>query len=135
MLSHRPFYLCGAPGEIRTPDHQVRSLVLYPAELRAQERNYEERVDVSSTNFFFPIVATRDPLQLAETEGFEPSMELLTPYSLSRGAPSASRASLLRGYSIRERGRIPAHPARGKLPAPGSVFEAPSSSSPRWMRW
>jgi hypothetical protein len=25
----------GAPGEIRTPDHQVRSLVLYPAELRA----------------------------------------------------------------------------------------------------
>ena len=32
--------------------------------------------------------------KLAETEGFEPSMELLTPYSLSRGAPSASRASL-----------------------------------------
>ena len=28
--------LNGAPGEIRTPDHQVRSLVLYPAELRAQ---------------------------------------------------------------------------------------------------
>ena len=26
----------GAPGEIRTPDTQVRSLVLYPAELRAQ---------------------------------------------------------------------------------------------------
>ena len=25
----------GAPGEIRTPDHQVRSLVLYPTELRA----------------------------------------------------------------------------------------------------
>lgn len=29
------FILFGAPGEIRTPDHQVRSLVLYPAELRA----------------------------------------------------------------------------------------------------
>jgi hypothetical protein len=29
------FSLNGAPGEIRTPDHQVRSLVLYPAELRA----------------------------------------------------------------------------------------------------
>ena len=27
----------GAPGEIRTPDHQVRSLVLYPTELRARE--------------------------------------------------------------------------------------------------
>lgn len=26
----------GAPGEIRTPDHQVRSLVLYPTELRAR---------------------------------------------------------------------------------------------------
>ena len=27
--------LYGAPGEIRTPDHLVRSQVLYPAELRA----------------------------------------------------------------------------------------------------
>ena len=31
---------------------------------------------------------------LAEREGFEPSMELLTPYSLSRGAPSATRPPL-----------------------------------------
>ena len=31
---------------------------------------------------------------MAEKEGFEPSMELLTPYSLSRGAPSASRPLL-----------------------------------------
>jgi hypothetical protein len=28
--------LSGAPGEIRTPDPQIRSLVLYPAELRAR---------------------------------------------------------------------------------------------------
>src|ERR1700680_4837952 len=28
--------LDGAPGEIRTPDPQIRSLVLYPAELRAR---------------------------------------------------------------------------------------------------
>jgi hypothetical protein len=27
---------CGAPEEIRTPDPQIRSLVLYPAELRAR---------------------------------------------------------------------------------------------------
>ena len=27
--------LIGAPGEIRTPDHLVRSQILYPAELRA----------------------------------------------------------------------------------------------------
>ena len=33
-------------------------------------------------------------IKMAEREGFEPSMELLTPYSLSRGAPSASRPSL-----------------------------------------
>ena len=34
----------GAPGEIRTPDHLVRSQVLYPTELRArrQERNYAD---------------------------------------------------------------------------------------------
>lgn len=29
------FLLC-APGEIRTPDHLVRSQILYPAELRAR---------------------------------------------------------------------------------------------------
>ncbi len=36
----------------------------------------------------------RRAIVLAEREGFEPSMELLTPYSLSRGAPSAARPSL-----------------------------------------
>ena len=30
----------GAPGTIRTSDRQIRSLVLYPAELRARERSY-----------------------------------------------------------------------------------------------
>ncbi len=29
---------------------------------------------------------------LAETKGFEPLMRLNTPYSLSRGAPSATRS-------------------------------------------
>ena len=29
----------GAPGEIRTPDPQIRSLVLYPAELPALTRS------------------------------------------------------------------------------------------------
>ena len=78
----------GAPGEIRTPDHQVRSLVLYPAELRAQKLEAKLCVKpLVSSNIF-------ETVKLAETEGFEPSMELLTPYSLSRGAPSASRASL-----------------------------------------
>ena len=34
---------------------------------------------------------------LAETEGFEPSMRLYTPYSLSRGAPSATRSRFQSG--------------------------------------
>jgi hypothetical protein len=33
-------------------------------------------------------------IPLEETEGFEPSMRLLTTYSLSRGAPSATRSRL-----------------------------------------
>ena len=37
---------------------------------------------------------SRGVLYLAEKEGFEPSMGLLTPYSLSRGAPSATRPLL-----------------------------------------
>jgi hypothetical protein len=44
--------------------------------------------------------------RLAEREGFEPSIRLLTLYSLSRGAPSASRASLqncFRGVTEPER--------------------------------
>jgi hypothetical protein len=36
-------YANGAPGEIRTPDPQIRSLVLYPAELRAQSCRRQNR--------------------------------------------------------------------------------------------
>ena len=32
----------GAPGGIRTPDQQDRNLLLYPAELRAQEETYDK---------------------------------------------------------------------------------------------
>jgi hypothetical protein len=164
---HWPLVLHGAPGEIRTPDPQVRSLVLYPAELRAQKRNCAESMGIPSISFvknvaetegetgalanrrFAPLSnarALRGPaiptwsyfsrraILMAETEGFEPSMELLTPYSLSRGAPSASRASLQRGRIPRAR-RIPSHPAGGKLLVAPPVCAAPSPSSPRWMRW
>ncbi|VDO16122.1 unnamed protein product [Brugia timori] len=37
---------------------------------------------------------------LAEPEGFEPSMRLYTPYSLSRGAPSATRSQFLKEAEI-----------------------------------
>ena len=48
---------------------------------------------------------------LAEREGFEPSIRLLTLYSLSRGAPSATRASL-RGFFALLRSRQGYRPTR-----------------------
>jgi hypothetical protein len=141
-----PFRDSGAPGEIRTPDHQVRSLVLYPAELRARRTGimtggaegvkYRRRENRNAKargchwdslgpsmalalraaspckTAVLPFCRTGVRLQnpslrqirktplagrfahLAEREGFEPSIRLLTLYSLSRGAPSATRASL-----------------------------------------
>ena len=50
---------------------------------------------------------------LAETEGFEPSMRLYTPYSLSRGAPSATRSRFLENPRIMA--RIQAESGRGGL--------------------
>ncbi len=47
------------------------------------------------------IIATdRFCSEVAEREGFEPSMELSTPYSLSRGAPSATRPPLRIGMLL-----------------------------------
>ena len=58
-------------------------------------------------------------MNLAEREGFEPSIELLTLYSLSRGAPSASRASL-RGMFLAVAAIVRARFAsvRGREPVP-----------------
>ena len=41
LSSLRSLRETGAPGEIRTPDPQIRSLVLYPAELRVRARAAE----------------------------------------------------------------------------------------------
>ena len=46
--------LVGAPGRIRTSDPQVRSLVLYPAELRAPSRK-SMTSDSLHVNFFVAI--------------------------------------------------------------------------------
>ena len=43
---------CGAPGEIRTPDPQVRSLLLYPAEPRAPD-NRQHRQKAGGRQAFF----------------------------------------------------------------------------------
>jgi hypothetical protein len=44
------FDLSGAPGEIRTPDRSVRSRVLYPAELRALEKQRIIRLALVKVN-------------------------------------------------------------------------------------
>lgn len=51
-----------------------------------------------STDVKKPAGLGRVFLALAETEGFEPSMRLYTPYSLSRGAPSATRSRFQSRY-------------------------------------
>ena len=42
----------GAPGEIRTPGLQVRSLLLYPAELRARQRRGKYPKPQAASSFF-----------------------------------------------------------------------------------
>ena len=76
------FPVCsGAPGRIRTSDPQVRSLVLYPTELRARLNRSgilqnDERFVNRSARFFSLIPSgIRSNQAVAESEGFEPSME------------------------------------------------------------
>ena len=85
---------------------------------------------------------------LAEREGFEPSIELLTLYTLSRGAPSTTRPSpriclnlqtLVRIWSItgnRRDAKHTGHTSSGKAQdssAPGEG--SPSGFCSRLMRW
>ena len=68
-----PFFISGAPGEIRTPDRLVRSQVLYPAELRAR-----------------CLV-----VQIMWRRGRDSNpRRALNPYSLSRGALSTTQPPL-----------------------------------------
>ncbi len=111
----------GTPGRIRTSDHLVRSQVLYPAELRAHcvavqacaRTDCIKHVQNESSPFCRTLCRVQiprcprsvmgqilTPTKLAESEGFEPSMGV-NPYTLSRGAPSATRPALLtRAQSI-----------------------------------
>ena len=85
----------GAPEGSRTPNRSVRSRVLYPVELQAHERCAYSIESASNCQEKFRVLTFfLSSREMAETEGFEPSMELQTPYSLSRGAPSASRPRL-----------------------------------------
>src|SRR5690606_25950662 len=87
-------FVTGAPGRIRTSDPQVRSLVLYPAELRARMKQKWNFAGIPAVPSISTIPAGccsagarwlrqgfREGsrgccLELAESEGFEPSIEL-----------------------------------------------------------
>src|SRR6185312_9875527 len=57
----------GAPGAIRTPDPQIRSLVLYPAELRARTGLREKAAEPSRR---------RPPTQAGRSESGAPDLRV-----------------------------------------------------------
>src|SRR5690606_40471110 len=71
-------------------------------------------------------------LRLAETEGFEPSMQVLPACSLSRGVPSTSRPRLLasRFLSMPARGALYPKPRGPPGPRKG-FFQTISCSAPK----
>src|SRR6476469_10111733 len=70
FLAFPVFQRSGAPEEIRTPDPQIRSLVLYPAELRAlvAHRAGNAPGSAKAGNGPFPI-------------GFPPHWQVLPPFT------------------------------------------------------
>ena len=65
----------GAPGEIRTPDLLVRSQALYPTELRAQRQIRQAAPTAPILGAANITTSNADHhLDVAEREGFEPSM-------------------------------------------------------------
>ena len=94
-LNWRELDSCVASDHTAMPAWKKRNLMLRHPE--------KQKSQVKSITWLFI---------LAETEGFEPSMGLYTPYSLSRGAPSASRSRFLRrlNYSPKPARFTPAAP-------------------------
>ena len=56
VINRKGCISCGAPEEIRTPDLQVRSLLLYPAELRARSTKRKLTQVTVAVKLFFKIV-------------------------------------------------------------------------------
>ena len=80
-------YLYGAAGRIRTSDRLVRSQVLYPAELQP---HIDHLLWLSATSTCLSFLKK----EMAEREGFEPSVRLLVRF-LSRELVSATHPPLL----------------------------------------
>ena len=77
----------GAAGRIRTSDRLVRSQVLYPAELQP---HIDHLLWLSATSTCLSFLKK----EMAEREGFEPSVRLLVRF-LSRELVSATHPPLL----------------------------------------
>ena len=96
--------ITGAPGEIRTPDHQVRSLVLYPAELRARRSGI-----IKSLSNFVKRKIWRRERDSNPREGYKPSTPLagepLQPLGHLSGIEIASRFVRLK-INVPDVGRV-----------------------------
>ena len=153
------FALRASPSAVhRVPDNFVTAKAGCRSEHRQRRWSEGRRAGrPESTQRFRPHLSLRQirkkPLSglfayLAEREGFEPSIELLTLYTLSRGAPSTTRPSpriclnlqtLVRIWSItgnRRDAKHTGHTSSGKAQdssAPGEG--SPSGFCSRLMRW
>ena len=75
------------------------------------------------------------PVELAESEGFEPSMEF-NPHTPLAGEPLQPLGQLSVSHKPVRPGSITARSTRGKLFQSEVLLASPSDgSSPRWMRW
>ncbi len=135
--------ISGAPGRIRTHDPLVRSQVLYPTELRALLLALRPLIAQQTFQLVLqPTLRDLHPARsltcccrdLAETVGFEPTMQVLPAYSLSRGAPSASRSRLRRARILPLHG-CPVKPeflmngaGPDRTPCAGPALPAPCTS-------
>ena len=81
------------PASFRRTCRRRRAIILIASSCVNRFLSFAEKeIDLIDASFIAALSSRRQ--HMAEREGFEPSIELLTLYSLSRGAPSASRASL-----------------------------------------
>ena len=118
FLAFPVFQRSGAPEEIRTPDPQIRSLVLYPAELRALVAHRAGNAPGSAKaggNGPFPI-------------GFPPHWQVCRPSPFLRG-PLAEERPKAASRSNAGRRRRPAHSMCRSRVNPRSVPPHPSRRS------
>ncbi len=110
---------CGAPEEIRTPGLQVRSLLLYPAELRArcEKAMYSNRPVLSNTFAQKIIFCAKAAACLPASGMAEGARQSLSPHSLPPGREQHSRPGqricpTKNGAAI-DGSNVPAAPPRG----------------------